>query len=174
MEVIYNEARIRTAVEFLIYKIRNEVDLSNPTYICVLDGGVPFFKDMTRYLPSGNCLYIKASSYKGNIKSDGGVDISVPYDLDKELSDNILIFDDIWDTGCTCINIIDMLLRIRPEAKITTIVALHRDISISSSKYAAFTTKSRDFFAGYGMDNNGRDRNLPYIYAVKEDEVFPS
>jgi len=140
-------------------------------YVCVMNGAVQFFKDVTSLLPSGYCHYISASSYKSNsIQTELRLNVpTLPEHYSNESLD-IFIFDDICDTGETLKSIVKEYHRNYPNSCIHTIALLHRDRhdAVYRPNFRGIHATEGSWFAGYGMDNNGLDRNLPYIYIVED------
>lgn len=161
---MFSEKYISTRVDRLVGSLKYHCTFEDPIYICIMDGAVQFFADMTKHLPSGRCAYIKVSSYQDE-QVPGELKIEGIMGLPRSCKE-IYIFDDICDSGNTLREVVNILKPRYPDSKITTITALYRirDDAVYTPDYYAIRTDSKAFFAGYGMDNKGYDRNLPYIY----------
>lgn len=169
-KIVYDTFVIADAIAELSNTINNTVKFDKeklPVYICIMDGAVQFFADITRELPAGQCVYVKASSY-GHTQQSGELTISeIPSDLD---SNQIFIFDDICDTGSTLEAIRDIVQLKYPNADVYTIALIDRASDRKEVPYwSAITTSKSTFFAGYGMDDKGKGRNLPFIYSCTEE-----
>lgn len=140
-------------------------------YVCVLNGAAYFFADITRMLPCGECIYMRASSY-GDSQKSGEIHMSTPEIKNGESFEEVVIFDDICDSGKTLETVKRLFVAITPNANIRTAVLIDRLLTsgkkVHTPDFAAISTDSNIFFAGYGMDNKGMDRNCPYIYDCTE------
>jgi hypoxanthine phosphoribosyltransferase len=140
-------------------------DKDNILIVPLLEGGTVFAADLIREinLPL-QVKSFKVSSYHGGITSSGKLDM----DLDKlpECKGmNVIIVDDIYDTGLTLFNLRNAF-RAAGAATATTCVLLHKKIN-SHSRFpkpdlVGFEIKN-EFVVGYGLDYNEIYRNLPYI-----------
>lgn len=142
----------------------------NPLFLCVLNGAFPFASDLFRACEEidAEIAFIRLKSYEGT-GSTGEV---------KEvlgLSDNIegrnvIIVEDIVDTGNTIVRLIDTLRKKNPaDIKVATLLfkpeALEHDFH---PDYVGFSIPKK-FIIGFGLDLNGHARNLNDIYILKEN-----
>lgn len=184
-KVVYDSDHIQRVVASLSNDIRKMLGFDGNisevlkydgiVYVCAMNGAVQFFHDVTKQLPSGICEYVKASSYVNNVRSNSVsiqlLSAEVPaYSQDVR---HIIIFDDICDTGNTLDALVRFYHKNHPTTCIHTAVLLNRKRpdSIYRPNFAAIQTDSSAWFAGYGLDNRGYDRNLPYIYEINQQEV---
>lgn len=138
-------------------------------YICLLSGATPYFSELTKYLPSGYCSYVRASSYgAGRTSGELNLDLSTlpPSDIH---FDYILIVDDICDTGKTLegvIHAVEDYFQYTTWIYTTVLITKGQEGRHASNlpDYAGFIDFTDDFYAGFGLDNQGQDRNLNYIY----------
>jgi len=137
--------------------------------ICLLKGSFIFAADLVRLI-NRRCFihFIKASSYYGNTETSGIVNFSEDIDIDIN-NKNILLIDDILDTGFTLKKITDFLNKRNPKI-LKTCVLLdkkgRRKVDFESD-YIGFVIDDV-FVIGYGLDFDEEYRNLPEIYYVKE------
>ena len=169
-KIVYDTFYIADAIAKLTNTINSTVKFDeekSPVYICIMDGAVQFFADITRELPSGQCVYVKASSY-GHTQQSGELTVSeIPSDLN---SNQIFIFDDICDTGSTLKAVRDIVQIKYPNADVYTVALIDRASDGKEVPYwSAINTSKSTFFAGYGMDDKGQGRNLPFIYDCTEE-----
>ena len=107
---------------------------------------------------------VKASSYSG-IRSTGTVTIDEKDTLrEKICNKNVLLIDDIYDTGLTLSRVLEWLNDCQPKT-IRTCVLLEKEIVHTKKIEIDFLgTKIEDVFAiGYGLDFEGQYRELPFI-----------
>ncbi len=140
-----------------------------PIFVALLKGSVPFLAELIKHIDLEMEMdFMDVSSYEGT-KSTG--DIKILKDLDKSINGlDIVLVEDIVDTGNTLTNVIEMLKN--KGAKSITVVTLldkpsRREVPIQAD-YIGFTIE--DFFViGFGLDFNQKYRNLPYIGILKEE-----
>ena len=130
----------------------------------VLKGSIYFLTDLTRHID-----FIQASSYGESTESSGNVKIIK--DIEKDLSGfDVLLVEDILDTGRTLKHICDMLSGRNPEsiAVITLLDKPSRRVADIKADYVGVDVPN-EFVVGYGLDYNQYYRNLPYIGVLKRE-----
>lgn len=136
--------------------------------VCVLKGSVMFFADLARQLnlPT-NLVFLGVSSYSGSTESSGAVRLT--HDLTLDIRDrDVLIVEDIVDTGLTMSYLLD-ILRARGPNSLRVCTLLHKparkrvDVALD---YVGFTIDDV-FVVGYGLDFDERYRNLPFIGTLR-------
>ena len=144
-------------------QLNKKYSSSNLTIICILKGAVPFLKDLTNILNIDYQIeYLDVKSYKGTKRQKITSDEIKFNCKDKD----ILIIDDICDTGHTLIHVINLLSKHNPK-DINTAVLLNKQIK--SKEYQANTALfeiSDEFVVGYGLDYNNKYRFLYSIYIL--------
>jgi hypoxanthine phosphoribosyltransferase len=136
--------------------------------ICVLKGSILFFADLARQLQAEqNLVFLGVSSYNGGTSTSGAVRLT--HDLTLDIADrDVLIVEDIVDTGLTIAHLLD-LFRTRKPASLKVCALLHKpsrtriEVPID---YLGFTIEDK-FVVGYGLDFAQRYRNLPFIGIVE-------
>jgi hypoxanthine phosphoribosyltransferase len=167
-EIFITETEISAIVHSMANQI-NASEIKNPLFIAVLNGSFLFAADIMRKINIPNCeiSFIKLSSYIGT-ESTGEVNELIG--LGKNIRNrNIIILEDIIDTGITLEKIMSLLEKEEvAEIKVATLLfkpeAYKKEIEID------FIGKSitNDFVVGYGLDYDEIGRNLPHIYKLKE------
>jgi hypoxanthine phosphoribosyltransferase len=135
--------------------------------VCVLKGAFVFLSDLARHLPSNTTLdFMAVSSYGTSTKSSGQVQVLKDLDSSVEGRD-VVIVEDIVDTGLTLTYLQD-ILRARSPRHLRTACLLskpsRRKIDVRV-EYVGFTIEDR-FVVGYGLDYAEQHRNLPYIAVI--------
>ncbi|MFO0755942.1 MAG: hypoxanthine phosphoribosyltransferase [Byssovorax sp.] len=136
--------------------------------VCVLKGSFVFTSDLCRAI-DGNLRieFLGVRSY-GEGTSTSGV-VQITQDLSKPIEgDDILIVEDIVDTGLTIAHLLE-LLQTRHPASIKVCALLHKPARTKVEvpiHYLGFTIEDR-FVVGYGLDWAERYRNLPFIGVVE-------
>jgi hypoxanthine phosphoribosyltransferase len=169
-EILFDETSIKQRVGELGQKITEDYRGKSPVMVGILKGGVPFLADLIRQidLPLEYDL-MAVSSYGASTKSSGVVKILKDMDISIEGRD-IIIVEDIVDTGLTLHYLLDNLKSRRPNSlKVCTILdkPSQRKVQIQPD-YNGFEIPNV-FVVGYGLDYAGKYRNLPYIGVLKEE-----
>ena len=166
-KIFIKDNEIQNIVESISTNI-NKLQVKNPLFIAVLNGSFLFASDIMRKitLPDAEISFIKLSSYSGT-KSTGNVNELIG--LNKQIKKrNVIILEDIVDTGNTLEKIIEILKEKKVASyKIATLLfkpdAYTKNINID---YIGKSIKN-DFVVGYGLDYDEIGRNLPHIYKLK-------
>ena len=136
----------------------------------VLKGSVYFLTDLSRYIDLPCHIdFIQASSYGAGTESSGTVKIIK--DIDDDLTGfDVLLVEDILDTGRTLKYIHDMLKTRNPDsiAVATLLDKPARRIADIKADYVGVDVPN-EFVVGYGLDYNQYYRNLPYIGVLKKE-----
>jgi hypoxanthine phosphoribosyltransferase len=132
--------------------------------ITVLKGAVMFVTDLSRAIPLPTQLEFMAVSSYGSSTSSSGV-VRILKDLDRDINDrDVLIVEDIVDSGLTLSWLLRNLATRRPRSlRVCALLrkpdAVRADVDIS---YVGFDIPN-EFVVGYGLDYAERYRDLPYI-----------
>jgi hypoxanthine phosphoribosyltransferase len=163
------------AIQSRVSELAAEIDRDYPEdeeihLVGVLKGGFVFMSDLIRAMsPRVTVDFIAVSSYAKSKKSSG--EVRLLKDLDSGLEGrNVIIVEDIVDTGLTLTYLQD-ILRARAPKTLRTACLLskpsRRQVDVVV-EYIGFTIEDR-FVVGYGLDYAEKYRNLSYI-AVLDDE----
>ncbi len=141
--------------------------------ICILKGGVFFTCELAKRLTVPVTMdFMSVSSYGGGTESSGIV--KLVKDLDESLEGkNVLIVEDIIDSGRTLAYLIDVLKQRKPaQIRLCTLLdkperRVKKQVKVD---YVCFTIPD-EFVVGYGLDYDQKYRNLPYIGVVEQDET---
>ena len=166
-EVLFSEDVLRERVEQLGAQIQRDYTGKNLLVVGILKGSFLFLSDLVRAINLPLKVdFMAVSSYKGT-KSTGVVKILK--DLDRSVADrDLLVVEDIVDTGLTLKYLIENLETRQPASiKVCSLLdktAVRKEnVDVS---YSGFECPNA-FVVGYGLDYNGRYRNLPYIGVLK-------
>jgi hypoxanthine phosphoribosyltransferase len=140
------------------------------TIVAVLSGSVIFLADLMRQIPfKMKIALITVSSYAGATTESKGA--TLVQQLRGELAGrDVLIVDDILDTGNTLRLVQSEILRRRP-ASLRTCVLLRKPGKAPDDVTADFVGFDIDdvFVVGYGLDYNNLFRNYPHIGVLQQD-----
>ena len=164
---LISELEISRQIKKIGKKISNDYKTRDLVLIGVLKGSFIFLSDLTRQISIDHEIdLIGASSYKGT-SSTGQIIFTKQPDLELENRD-ILLVEDIVDTGNTLLKIIEFVQLLNPRSiKICSLIDKHerREVQIKVD-YSCFLL-DKGFIVGYGLDYNEKYRNLPAIYDLK-------
>ena len=169
--VLVSEEELKAKVRELGAQISRDYEGKNLVLVSILKGSVVFMADLMRAVSIPCSIdFMVVSSYGGsNTTSSGWSRSSIIKDLDGDLSGkDVLIVEDILDTGITLSNLVPMLKMRHPNSvKICTILdkPSRRKADIKPD-YEGFQVPD-EFVVGYGLDYDEKYRNLPYIGILK-------
>ena len=161
---------IAAQVNRVAAEIARDYEGKNPHFLCVLTGAFVFASDLVRAtgLNESSISFIRYKSYEGT-STTGTVKQIIGLTDDIEGKD-VIIIEDIVDTGLTACKMIDDLKKQNP-ASVRFATLLYKPESSQTGfipDYRAFDIPPK-FIIGYGLDLDGKARNIPDIYVIKED-----
>lgn len=163
--------QIAAQVKRVADEIRHDLEGASPLFICVLNGAFMFAADLIREIGMNDSkiTFVKYSSYEGT-SSTGNVKEIIG--LKEDIQDrDVVIIEDIVDTGLTAVKMVEDLKKRNPRS-IRFATLLHKPESSKTGfqpDYVAFAIPPK-FIIGYGLDLDGKVRNLKDIYVIEEEE----
>ncbi|WP_027399586.1 hypoxanthine phosphoribosyltransferase [Anaerovorax odorimutans] len=168
-EVMITEEQIKKRAKEIGAEISNDFKGEKILAVGILKGAVLWMSDLIREITVDTQIdFMAVSSYGASTKSSGVVQIIK--DLDTGIEDlNVIIVEDIIDSGITLHYLRDYLLGRKPKSlKICTLLdkpdRREADIKVD---YTGFVIENK-FIVGYGLDYNQLYRNIPYITCLEE------
>lgn len=169
--MLISEETLQSRVKELASQISADYAGQKLVAVAILKGAVVFLVDLMRYLDPSVQLYIDfiaVSSYGASTQSSGILRITK--DLDVDIKDeNVLLIEDIVDTGLT-LSYLVRLLKERAPSSFKVCVLLdkpdRREAEVQVD-YRGFSIPN-EFVVGYGLDCAGMWRNLSSVYVVRE------
>ncbi|MDR0378910.1 MAG: hypoxanthine-guanine phosphoribosyltransferase [Candidatus Accumulibacter sp.] len=168
-ELIHSPEAVDAAVNRVAEQITQRLKDTNPLMLCVMNGGVPFAgRLLTRMRFPLDFDYIHVSRY-GQEYSGGTLSWRVLPQTPVE-GRTVLVVDDILDEGDTLAAIVGHMRELGATVCHTAVAVekQKRGKKPIAADFVALTVPDR-FVFGFGMDVRGKWRNLPAIYAVKEN-----
>ena len=168
--VLVSEEQLKAKVAELGAQISRDYAGKNLVLVSILKGSVVFMADLMRAVTIPCSIdFMVVSSYGSGTTSSGLV--KIVKDLDQDLSGrDVLIVEDILDTGVTLSNLVPMLKMRNPNSvKICTILdkPSRRKADIQPD-YEGFQVPD-EFVVGYGLDYDEKYLNLPYVGVLKPE-----
>lgn len=171
IDTLYDAETIAARIAELGREITRDYAGKNLTVVAVLKGSFPFFADLVRHIDLPiTCEFIGISSY-GHQKSTSGV-VKITFDVTHSIENkDVLIVEDIIDSGLSMQYLLRNFAQRMPRS-VRVCTLLHKpsgarvDVPIA---YKGFTIGDA-FVVGYGLDYNGRLRNLPFVGAVQQGQ----
>ncbi|NLH73253.1 MAG: hypoxanthine phosphoribosyltransferase [Verrucomicrobia bacterium] len=166
-EVLITETQLRRRVAELARAITRDYVGKDLVVVAVLTGTVMFLADLLRHLQLPLRLdFVGVSSYREGTKPGRLIHTKT---LRVDIKDrDVLLVDDILDTGNTLAVVQDQLRRLRPRS-LRTCVLLDKPARRARAvkvDYVGFVIPNV-FVVGYGLDYNEQHRNLPFIGVLR-------
>jgi hypoxanthine phosphoribosyltransferase len=168
VRVMIPEEQVNERIRELAEQISKDYEGKSVHLICILKGSIFFSCELAKRLTVPVTLdFMSVSSYGSETVSSGRVRILK--DLDESIKGrNVLIVEDIIDSGNTLAYLMDLLSTRAPET--LTICTLldkpDRRVTDVDVKYVGFIIPD-EFVVGYGLDYDQYYRNLPYVGVVE-------
>ena len=171
MKVLFSEEQVQQSISRMAEEINQRFGDEPLTVICVMTGSIILVADLIRQLKMPVKLgSVHASSYHGRTsRNDLKLDTSL---LPGFKDSNVLIVDDIFDTGHT-LNAVHQHIESLDAAIIETAVLLYkhgRQELEFEVNFIGFEIPD-EFVVGYGLDYQGIYRNLPYVGVMEPQDL---
>lgn len=168
IRILLSEEEVDKKIEEIGKQISKDYQGKSVHLICVLKGGIFFTCELAKRITVPVSLdFMSVSSYGAGTKSSGVVKIIK--DLDEPLDGkDVLIVEDIIDSGRTLNYLIDILQKRNPKSihLCTLLDKPERRVADVKVDYVGFNIPD-EFVVGYGLDYDQKYRNLPYIGVVE-------
>lgn len=164
LKVLIDEQTIQNRVYELAKQIEKDYEGKELTLVCILKGSIIFTVDLAKKMNKKLKIeFMQVSSYGAEKISSGKINLKL--DLPENIEgENLLIIEDIIDTGRTLNYLIEHLKQRNPASiKLCTLLDKpeRREYDVKVD-YVGFEIPDK-FVIGYGLDDNQYCRNLPYI-----------
>lgn len=168
VRVLLTEKEVDEKIRLIGEQISKDYAGKTVHLVCVLKGGCFFMCELAKRITVPVTMdFMSVSSYGSETKSSGVV--RIVKDLDEPLKDkNVLVVEDIVDSGRTLSYLLEMLKDRGPESVRLCTLLDKPDRRVVDVKvdYTGFEIPD-EFVVGYGLDYDQRYRNLPYIGVVE-------
>ena len=169
IEVLFKENEIGKRVEELannLYQIYGDGEV---VFICTLKGAAFFACDLLKKYPGDARMeFLKVASYNGT-ETTGNIKMNLSVSRENIENKNVVIIEDIVDTGYTLDFLYKYIGDMMPKSLITCTLLDKKEKRIVdiNPDYAGFIIKDL-FVVGYGLDYDEKYRNLPYIGVLRK------
>ena len=168
VKVLISKEEVANRIKELAEQINKDYEGKSITILCILKGSVFFTTELAKYLaPNTKIEFIEVSSY-GSGTMPGEIKM-LKDTRDSIAKKDVLIIEDIIDSGRTLSYLVDMLKNRKPNSlKLCTLLSKpeRRKVDIKVD-YLGFEVPNK-FVVGYGMDIDEDFRNLDYIGYIEE------
>jgi hypoxanthine phosphoribosyltransferase len=170
MRVLLSADEIQSSIRVLAEEINRREAKKPLTVIAVMTGSVIFLADLIRQLDMPLRVgVIQARSYAGTDRGE----LSMNSDMLPEVAGkDVLVIDDIFDTGHTLVEVLARLRSAGPRSIRSAVLVLKQGKQQVALRpdYVGFQIPDV-FVVGYGLDYNGAFRNLPYLAALEPPDI---
>ncbi len=174
-EILIDAETLQARVKELGAQISTDYPSGDLLLICILRGGVPFMVDLSRSITSPHMIDFMAVSSYGAGKRESSGSARVTLDLQTDIrSKDVLLVEDIVDSGHTISSVLQMLETRQPKSlKVCALLDKpeRREAQVPIH-YLGFSIPNK-FVFGYGLDLDEYYRNLPFVGVVNLDKYKP-
>ena len=174
-EVLIDGQSLQKRIKELGAEISEDYPDGNLLLICILRGGVPFMVDLSRAITTPHMMdFMAVSSYGAGARQSSG-SARVTLDLQTDIGGkNVLLVEDIIDSGHTIASVLNMLKTRNPKSlKVCALLDKpeRREAEVPID-YLGFTIPNK-FVFGYGLDLDEYHRNLDFVGVVDLKKYTP-
>lgn len=171
-KTLFSASDINAQVQRISKEICNDYKDKAPIFVCVLTGSVHFASDLFRAceeLPDAEIAFIRFKSYDG-MQSSGSV--KTVMGLCESIENrHVIIIEDIVDTGRTAVQLVEALKAENP-ASVKFATLIYKPTANQTGlkpDYVGMEIEPK-FILGYGLDFDGKCRNLRDIYVLDNEK----
>lgn len=173
-EILVDSETLQRRITELAQQISADYHGKDLHLICILRGGVLFLTDLMRQISVPNTLDFMAVTSYGTARQSTG-QVRITYDLQDEIHGrNVMLIEDIVDSGYTIASVLDLLRTRHPrDLRVCTLLNKpeRREVEVPID-YCGFVIPNK-FVFGYGLDLDEYYRNLPFIATVDLEKFHP-
>lgn len=168
LSVLFSEQQIAQRIRELGKELERDYEGKKLLVLSILRGSFIFVADLVRSMDTKLCVeFLRTSSYEDALETSGNVELISP--LEKDVRDyDVLIVDDIIDSGITMRYLLDYVKEMNPKSvKVCSLLnkPSRRKVEIEPD-YVGFEVGDC-FIVGYGLNYGDYYRNVPYIFCVE-------
>ena len=172
MKILLSKEQVHDGVSRMAAKIIEQYGDEPLTIIGVMTGSVVLLADVIRQLEMPLRVgVVQARSYRGASTTRG--ELTINSDLMPDITGrDVLLIDDIFDTGHTMLQLVSLIRELQPTSVRTAVLLRKRERQEVEMQpdFVAFDIPD-EFVVGYGLDYQDAYRNLPFIAALEPAEI---
>lgn len=172
MKTLLNKEELHQGVSRMAEQIASVYADRQLTIVGVLTGSVVLLADLIRLIDLPMRIgVVQASSYRGATTTRG--ELVINSELMPDITGrDVLLVDDIFDTGHTLIQVMEKLRALGPQSVRSAVLLRKRGRQevMAVPDFIAFDIPD-EFVVGYGLDYEDMYRNLPYLAALESDDI---
>jgi hypoxanthine phosphoribosyltransferase len=170
LKTLLTADQIQAAIDRLAAEIREREGSRPLTVIAVMTGSIIFLADLIRKLDMPLRVgVIQARSYNGTVRGALSVNAMM---LPEVAGRDVLVIDDIFDTGHTLLEVLAFLDELGPRSVRSAVLVLKQGKQQVAIRPDYVGCEIPDVFVvGYGLDYNDAYRNLPFLAALENDDI---
>ncbi len=173
MKTLLTEEQLADGIRRLATDVQKAYEGKPLTIVGVLIGSVVLLADLIRLLNLPLCVeMVQARSYRGTSTKPGPLVINLDLLSTGVQGRNVLLVDDIFDTGHTLWELIPQIDELGPSS-VRSAVLLQKEGRCEvpmKPDFVAFKIPD-EFVVGYGLDYHDQYRNLPYLAVLEPHEI---
>lgn len=171
IHVLFTATEIRKRIVGMAGAITARCRKSPITLVAVLDGALPLVTELRKHLPQDtSVIFVRAKSYTGTQRACR-IRIEMPEPAEFA-GRHVFVIDDVFDSGRTTGAIAKKIRRQNPAAlEIVVLVNKNRRVEIRPPDVTGFEALPEKFLVGFGMDLDGRFRELDFIGWIEKDRA---
>jgi hypoxanthine phosphoribosyltransferase len=169
-EIFLTEDTILNEIDRVAKQLNEDLKDKEPLFICILNGAFMFAAELIgKFDSTCDVTFIRLKSYEGTGR---GVLLKEVHGLVEDVENrNVVIVEDIVDTGHTMTYLLNMLKAKNPASvKIATLLFKPNALQMLIKPDYVVKEIPNDFIVGFGLDYDGHGRNLRNIYKVVAEE----
>ncbi len=171
MKQLLSETQLREGIDRMADELMQRYGPAPITIVAVMTGSLVMLADLIRRLSMPvRVSLIQASSYRGGMKP-GDLWIKEDMMLDVKNRD-VLVLDDIFDTGKTLKAVVQCVQSLRPRSVASAVLLFkegRQEVDFEPD-FSAFHIPD-EFVVGYGLDYQDLYRNLPFLAVLEENDL---
>lgn len=168
--ILKSEKQINKAVKNVAKRINEKfVNEDEIVFVFVLKGAIMFGTQLLKHINIDSSIsFITSKSYHLD-KKVSKPKVEFRYDINIK-NKNVIIVDDLVDTGETAVNLINIFKKESPKTiSVAAIFGKPKRLDLNCDEFYCWEEDPKGFLIGYGLDYDEKFRNLPYIAIIKED-----
>ena len=170
MKTLLDEKQLNDGVQELADAINAQYGDNSLTIVGVLTGSVVLMADLIRKLKMPTRVgVVQTSSYQGTERGKLTINSEMMLDITDR---DVLLIDDIFDTGHTLQEVRDLMNKLGPTSLKSAVLLCKtgRQEVDWRPEFVAFDIPD-EFVVGYGLDYNDEYRNLPFLACLEDQDI---